>query len=31
MSELKVINAYLPTFDADHNEMLLVSHWTGKL
>lgn len=26
MSELKAIKAYLPTFDADHNEMLLVSH-----
>lgn len=26
MSELKVINAYLPSFDADHNVMLLVSH-----
>lgn len=26
MSELKVIKAYLPTFDADHNDMLLVSH-----
>lgn len=26
MSELKVIKAYLPSFDADHNDMLLVSH-----
>ena len=26
MSELKVIKAYLPAFDADHNDMLLVSH-----
>jgi hypothetical protein len=26
MSELKVIKAYLPTFDDEHNDMLLVSH-----
>lgn len=26
MSELKVIKAYMPTFDDDHNDILLVSH-----